>query len=690
MGGVALAAVSAGALLAADAMAADAPAKAASPKAAAAKAKAPAKRAVKKAGSFDFGNWSSYLGSGSSSQYSALTQIDKSNVGQLQVAWTWDAGEGPAPRFGPLVVNGKMYVLHADPPDAATPPAVGANGQARPRGALRNTIVCLDPATGKELWRHKNTGQVGDRGMNYWQSEDGKDRRLFYVNNGNLTAINADTGESIPTFGDGGKVDLRKGLKVPDLSKVRPLQTDNPGRVYKNLIIMSLPAGAYDYASAPADIHAYDTRTGKLVWVFHTVPEKGEFGADTWPEKDHEKEGGVHNWSESTIDDQLGIMFIPTGTARYDFYGGNRAGNNLFANSLIALDANTGKRIWHFQAVHHDLWDYDFPQAPKLLTIHKDGKDIPIVAQASKQGFLYVFDRRTGKPIWPIEERPVPQSDVPGEKSSPTQPFPTWPKPFARQTFTEDMINPYVPEADQQKLHELFKKTRHEGIFTPPSIQGTIQMPGHNGGANWGTTAVDPSRGRLFVMSKQLPVLNILSLPKNPEIEAKAEAAMPNGGGDVKPYKGPADFMLQSNSLGAINPPWSTITAYDMNTGDIMWQVPNGEVGPLADQGVKDTGSHAPRGAPVATKTGLLFIGTSSDRKFRARDADTGKVIWEYSLPAASEGVPAVYEAGGREFVVIPVGGNGLFTSGFGMPKPGPNQYVAFALPVGAKVESSK
>ena len=225
---------------------------------------------------------------------------------------------------------------------------------------------------------------------------------------------------------------------------MRPLHTDNPGRIYKNLIIMSLPAGDYDYESAPADIHAYDMRTGKLAWVFHAVPEKGEFGSDTWPEKDHERVGGVHNWSELTIDDQLGIMYIPTGTARYDFYGGNRAGNNLFGNSLLALDASTGKRIWHFQAVHHDLWDYDFPQAPKLLTIHKDGKDIPIVAQASKQGFLYVFDRRNGKPIWPIEEKPVPQSDVPGEKTSPTQPFPTWPKPFARQTFTEDMINPYI------------------------------------------------------------------------------------------------------------------------------------------------------------------------------------------------------------------------------------------------------
>ena len=426
MTGVALAAVSAGTLLAAavntPAAAADATAPA---KSAPAKAKAKSAAAGPPGRSFDFGDWSAYLGSGSSSQFSALKQIDKSNVGQLQVAWTYMAGDGPAPEFGPLVVNGKMYVLGADTPDAPPPAAVGANGQVRRGGGpARNTIVCLDPATGKEIWRHKNTGAIGTRGMTYWQSADGKDRRLFYLNAGMITAINAETGDSITSFGDGGKVDLRTGLKVPDISKVRPLQFDNPGRVYKNLLIMSTPAGAYDYESAPADIHAYDTRTGKLVWVFHTVPEKGEFGYDTWPAKDHEREGGVHNWSESTIDDQLGIMYIPTGTARYDFYGGNRPGNNLFANSLIAIDANTGKRIWHFQAIHHDLWDYDFPQAPKLLTIHKDGKAIPIVAQASKQGFLYVFDRRNGKPIWPIVETPVPQTDVPGEQTSPTQPIP--------------------------------------------------------------------------------------------------------------------------------------------------------------------------------------------------------------------------------------------------------------------------
>ena len=607
--------------------------------------------------SFDFTRWESYLGGGDSSQYSSLDQINRSNVAKLGVAWTFPTGAGQPPHFNPLVVNGVMYVW-----------------------AQGNVLVALDAATGKELWRRPIAGRVGGRGMNYWQSRDGRDRRLLFMNDGMLRAVSADTGEPIASFGEDGRVDLRIGLDG-DISKIRPLQTDNPGRIYKNLIIMSLPAGAYDYASPPADIHAYDVRTGKLVWIFHTVPKKGEFGSDTWPDKDREKFGGVHNWSESTVDTDLGIVYIPTGTARFDFYGGNRPGNNLFANSIIALDARTGKRIWHFQAVHHDLWDYDFASAPKLLTIKRDGKDVPILVQASKQGFVYVLDRRTGKPIWPIEERPVPASDVPGEKASPTQPFPAWPKPYARQSFTEADINPYIPQADQEKVREILRTARNEGLFTPPSLQGTISLPGHNGGANWGSSAVDPAHGRFFVVAKSLPTFDKLTLDKR----ESALAAMPNSGGDVQPYRSPVDFMMQSNSLSAIGPPWSTITAYDMNDGRILWQLPDGDVTSLAQQGITGTGSHDPRGGPVATGGGLLFVGTSSDRKFRARDADTGAVLWDYDLPAASEGVPAVYEVGGREFVVVPVGGNGSFAGDFGMAKPGPNQYMAFALPQGTQ-----
>ena len=605
-------------------------------------------------------NWTGYLGH-DSAQYSPLDQINQSNVTQLQVAWTFPAEGSQPPRFNPVVVNGVMYVVAKD-----------------------NVIVALDAATGKEIWRHANEGRIGARGMNYWQSADGRDRRLLYLNDGMLRAISAETGEAIPTFGQEGKVDLRAGLDVPDISKVRPLQTDNPGRIYDNLIIMSLPAGAYDYESAPADIHAYDVRTGQLVWKFHTVPQKGEFGYDTWPAKDHEKFGGVHNWSEATIDEEAGVIFIPTGTARYDFYGGNRPGNNLFANSILALDARTGKRLWHYQTVHHDLWDYDLPTAPKLLTIKHDGKDVPIIAQPSKQGYLFVLDRRNGKPIWPIEEKPVPASDVPGEKVSPTQPVPTWPLPFARQSFTEADINPYIPEKDQEKVRQQLRTMRNEGMFTPPSVRGTIAVPGHNGGSNWGMAAADPQNKRVFVIARNLPVIIKLNEDKRPQ----ARANMPNGGGDVIPYQSPVDFMIQSNGFSAISPPWSTITAYDMTSGKIIWQLPNGEVKPLADKGITGTGSHIGRGAPVATAGGLLFNATSTDRKFRARDAATGKILWEYDLPAASEGVPAVYEVGGRQFITIPVGGLGLWAPKLDIPEPGPNQYITFALPAGAVVES--
>jgi quinoprotein glucose dehydrogenase len=353
--------------------------------------------------------WSEYLGGADSSQYSSLKQIKKSNVKQLEVAWTYPTGAGTY-TFDPLIVDGIMYVL-----------------------AQNNSVVALDAATGKEMWVHPNMGAVGQRGMNYWESNDRSDRRLLYINGGFLTAINARTGQTVNSFGDNGRTDLRAGL---DRDPGRALQTSNPGRIFEDIIITPLPAGSAGYDSTPADIHAYSTITGKLLWTFHVVPQPGEFGYDTWPPDAWKTSGGVHNWNEMTVDEKRGIAYFPLGTARYDFYGGNRKGNNLFGNSLLALDARTGKRLWHFQIVHHDLWDYDLTGAPKLLTVKHDGKNVDIVAQPTKFGFLYVFDRVTGQPLWPIEERRVPQSDVPGEWSSPTQPFPTKPPPFARQSFT--------------------------------------------------------------------------------------------------------------------------------------------------------------------------------------------------------------------------------------------------------------
>jgi len=597
-----------------------------------------------------------YLGGGDSSQYSPLDQINKSNVKDLEVAWTFEAGVDPPGAFGfrfsPTIIGDKVFVM--------------ADG---------NGLVALDATTGKEIWRHKFEGPIGQRGITYWQSKDGKDTSLFVHNGSVLRAVNADTGEIIQGFGDGG-VDLRIGLSRQDRLKVPMRQTDNPGRVFEDLIIFSLPA-AYDYDVAPADIHAYDVHTGELKWVFHVVPEKGEFGYETWPEKDHERFGGAHNWSESTIDTEAGVIYIPTGSPRLDWYGGNRPGNNLFGNTLLAIDARTGKRLWHFQAVHHDLWDYDLPTSPKLMTITHGGKEVPIVIQATKMGWLLVFDRRTGKPIWPIVETKVPKSDVPGEQASPTQPIPTWPPPYARQRFTADDINPYLPDADKEKLRELFKTARNDGLFTPQSIRGTLMMPGENGGSNFGMVAVDPVNRRLYIVVRNYPSI-VKLIPQNRPL-----SEMPNSGGEVTPYTGRFNFMLQSNGMVAIGPPWSTVAAYDMNSGVMLYQVPNGDMAVLGEKG-RGLGAQTSRGGPVVTAGGLLFVGTSSDRKFRARDVANGETLWSFDLPAASEGTPAVYQVAGREYIVIPCGWTGMFNGGLGLPPPPKiNRYIAFTLPRG-------
>ncbi len=610
-------------------------------------------------GNFDYTGWDGYLGGGDSSQYSALDQINRDNVSQLEIAWSYSTGEGSPPIFSPTVGGGRMYVQ---------------NGKGQ--------IVALDPATGRELWVSNLEGRgAGTRGINYWESEDGSEGRLVVLNGGILRTIDAATGQVITSFGTNGGVDLRDALPEEHADTPSPLMTNNPGRIYKNTVIMSLPAGAYDYASAPADVQAYDVITGELKWVFHSIPREGEFGHDTWPDtEDFAKYGGVHNWSESTIDVENGIMFVPFGTARYDFYGGNREGDNLFANSLVAIDADTGERIWHYQIVHHDLWDFDLPVAPKLMTINRDGKDIPIVIQVTKHGFVFAFNRLTGEPIWPIEERPVPASDVEGEHASPTQPFPTWPLPFMRQEFNVEDINPYLPEEDQEKLRRgLTEEWRNDGIFTPPSLRGSISMPGHNGGANWGTVSVDPVNQRLFVISRELPLL----LKINPDNRESALLAMPNAQEDNMPYRWPVNFMLQSNGMVAIKPPFSTITAYDMNTGDQLYHIPNGEIMTLEEQGITGVGAQTPRSGPIATAGGLLFVNTSSDRAFRARNSDTGEILWEHRFDAAIEGIPAVFEVNGRQYITLPVGGMGHFLDGLGLPAPGEGRYVTFALPEG-------
>jgi len=689
-------------------------------------------------------NWSDYLGGPDSAQFSALKQINKSNVNQLQVAWTYPTGDKNSYSFNPLIVDGAMYVL-----------------------AKNNALVALDAATGRELWVHPNdTRAVTARGINYWESKNRTDRRIFYCANNYLVAIDARTGQPIASFGDNGRVDIKVGFDRDPKTLIR-VQNNSPGRVFENLIILGSAAGS-DYEDSPGAIRAFDVKTGKLEWVFHTIPHPGEFGYDTWPPDAWKTVGGVQNWSEMTLDEKRGIVYIPLASPSYDFYGGNRKGQNLFGNSLVALDARTGKRLWHFQFVHHDLWDYDAPAAPKLLTVRHDGKMVDAVAQPTKMGFLFVFDRVTGAPLWPIEERAVPKSDVPGEESWPTQPFPTAPPPFARQKFTADEINPYIPEEDRATFRDKVLSARNEGLYTPPSLRGTVEMPGHDGGGNWGGAAVDAPAGLLFVESKDMPVfvkldrrkprggavavVNSIATPAErgaaiysqncagchgADRSGQAGPALTNittrltgdqikttvsGGRGQMPafsqlsqrdlnglvaylanpaaagppptpepaetagasngpqrFYAPYDFMLSSNHLSAIGPPWSQLTAYDLNKGTIKWQVPLGQVSSLAAEGHTDTGSHFPRAGLAATAGGLIFSTTTSDRKLRAYDSDTGKVIWETTIAEASEGVPAVYEVGGREYIVICVAaGNGMMNPPAGQRA---GAYVAFALP---------
>jgi quinoprotein glucose dehydrogenase len=622
--------------------------------------------------------WSSYLGGAHSAQFTSLDQINTSNVSRLDVAWRFPAGTRTF-LFGPLVADGLAFVLAGD-----------------------NSLVALDAATGATMWSRPHQGAVGTRGMNYWRSADGRDRRLLYFADGYLTAIDARSGQTIATFGQDGRVDLRTGLSASgrSIEGLNPLQPSNPGRVFENLIIVSLPAQSTGYDSNPGDVHAYDVRTGARRWVFRSLPQDGDVGADTWPKAARKSHGGVHNWSELTIDEARGIAYVPFGTGRYDFYGGDRPGQNLFANSLVALDARTGRRRWHYQIVHHDLWDYDLPVAPKLLTIRHNGRRRDVVAQATKHGFLFVFDRVTGEPIWPIEERPVPQSDVPGEHTSPTQPFPTKPAPFARQSFTDSDINPYLPDEERRRIREQLRSFRNDGLFTPPSVRGSIEMPGHSGGTNWGAVAVDSEKGELYVLSKALPTmmrlvmpgvsapgtsrtgpLTIVSAEEAARLTRQATDALLKG--PVR-FTSPYDFMFTSTYLSPIGPPWSEIVAYDLNTGDIKWRVPHGSVAAPAELGIPtDSGAHWPRGGLLLTGGGLLFAASGSDKTMRAYDRQTGKLVWTHELPAASDGVPASYEVAGRQYILVPAAAaHGWNAARFPtLPPPPESSYVAFALP---------
>jgi quinoprotein glucose dehydrogenase len=693
--------------------------------------------------------WSDYGGARDSSQYSALKQIDRSNVNKLEVAWIFPTGDTNKYFFNPLVAGGLMYVL-----------------------AKNNSIVALDAATGKQVWVHEtdpNTKLITHRGINYWESADRSDRRLLFASNNFLQAIDAKTGKPIPSFGARGRVDLREGLGR-DPKTLSLVQSTTPGRVFENLLILG-SATNQGYGSAPGDIRAFDVRTGQLVWAFHTVPHPGEFGYDTWPKDAWKTGGGANDWSELSVDEKRGIVYVPTASPKYNFYGADRKGANLFGDCLLALDARTGKRLWHFQMVHHDIWDYDNATAPKLLTLRHNGKMVDAVAQVGKEGFVWVFNRVTGEPLWPIEERPVPRSDMTGEETWPTQPFPLKPPPFARQTFTEKDLSPFIDDPrERARFRDEIQSARNEGMFTPPGLGNTVEMPGNNGGANWGGAAVDPKNGTLYVVSKDLPAMLKLELENTrkasptdsaeqqgqfiyetncrschqsdrkgqpPAVPSLADVAvrlsreeigsivtqgqgsMPafaklsssdldslvaylsNPARATAPVPVPAaqpdaaakpaaetahyvsgfGFMITSTGLSPIAPPWSSLTAYDLNEGTIKWKIPLGDVPELAAKGFKNTGSHYPKVGPVVTAGGLIFTGTR-DRKVRALDEETGNVLWEAELDSALEGIPAVYEIGGREYLVVCAAAQAAIQPGSHSEIRG--AYVAFALPAHA------
>jgi glucose dehydrogenase len=582
--------------------------------------------------------WHDFEGGGDASQYSALKQINRGNVKSLQVAWTYPTGDGNPYLFSPVVVDDVMYVL-----------------------GKGNSIVALNATTGKEIWAHANPrGGITTRGLNYWESADRKQRRLLYSVASFLIALDARTGQEIDSFGTGGRVDLRAGLGR-DPATISA-QSITPGRVFENLVILGSSTNQ-EYASAPGDIRAYDVLTGKLAWTFHTIPHEGEFGYETWPKDAWKTIGGANAWSEMSLDEKRGIVYIPTASPKYNFYGANRKGANLFGDCLLALDARTGKRKWHFQMVHHDIWDYDNATAPELLTVTHNGKRVDVVAQAGKEGFLWVFNRVTGEPLWPIEERAVPRSDMPGEESWPTQPFPSMPPPFARQSFTVKDLSPFIQDPkERERFRNEIENARNEGMFTPPGLRNTVEMPGNNGGSNWGGAAVDPSNGTLYVVSKDLPAM--LKLEQRPQHPGR--------------YYSGFGFMITSSGVSPIAPPWTSLTAYDLNKGSIEWKIPLGEVPELATKGITDTGVHFPKLGPVVTGGGLIFT-AARDRKVRAIDKSTGRVLWEMQLSTGMEGIPAVYEWRGTEYLVVCAAAQAGVSASTQQPIHG--AYVAFALP---------
>jgi quinoprotein glucose dehydrogenase len=697
--------------------------------------------------------WSVYKADAESTSYSALKEINKENVNQLQVAWKFipndarkDARIGSS-ECNPIIIDGIMYLTSA-----------------------RHRVYAIKAATGEQLWSYDpfNGGEGGgiNRGVTYW--EKGDDKRILYTAGDNLFAHHALTGELITAFGKEGKVSMNEGLRG-DPSTISVVPT-SPGIVYEDLLIMGAEVSEL-YGAQPGYIRAYNIITGKLEWTFHTIPHPGEPGYETWPKDAWKYAGGVNDWAGMSLDKKRGMVFLALGSPTYDFYGADRKGENLYGNSVVALDAKTGNYIWHFQTVHHDLWDYDLPAPPNLVTVQRDGKKIDAVAQTTKSGFLFVFNRETGESLFPIEERKVPASLVPGEEAWPTQPFPLKPKPYARQLMTEDDLTHFSPSAHDSLLKK-FRSLRYEGLFTPPDPRGTLMLPGTRGGSNWGGGAVDPTTGILFVKSIDSPEIDLLqkveteksSVTQSVYLQGRAlyrshcaschgndrngdEPVYPSlvglqnkmtkenalkiikqGSGRMPSFsailRGKEEAILaylyetssrssrkdaylseiQSNKLSvtgsekqeektdttamylnitayshfndheghpAIKPPWGELNAINLNTGEYVWKIPVGNHPDLQEEGAPITGAEG-SGGPMVTAGGLVFIGGTRDKKFRAFDKDTGELLWETELPGVANATPCTFWSDGKQYIATSVAGD----------KENPSGYViAFALP---------
>jgi quinoprotein glucose dehydrogenase len=594
------------------------------------------------------GQWPAYGGDLGSTKYSPLDQIDAGNADRVSVVWQWNSPDNAlstdnsdliaaAFKATPIMVDGVLYI----------------------RTSL-SVVAAIDAVTGEELWtfdpksyeagRPTNLG-FNSRGVAHWAG--GAESRIFLATgDSRLWALDAGTGEPITGFGSDGSIDLTGGLRreVPG----RAYQVMSPPLVIGDVVVVgsSVFDGPRYMTAPPGDVRAFDVRTGEQRWIFHTVPQAGEPGNETWENDSWQYTGNTNVWTIMSADEELGYVYLPIGTPTNDWYGGHRLGDNLFAESIVAVEASTGQRVWHFQLVHHGVWDYDIPAAPTLIDISVDGRPIKALAQVTKQGFVYVFDRVTGEPVWPIEERPVPASTVPGERLSPTQPFPTKPAAFERQGITIDDLIDFTPEL-RSEAEALLQNSEYGGLFHPPSEKGTLNLPGWGGGANWYGAAVDPASGVMYVPSRTSPI-NVQLSEANPERS------------DFRYMRGRGGSSGGPQRLPLVKPPYARLTAIDLNTGDHVWQAPLGDGirARVIAMGVEDPG---PLGGgaftgPLVTET-LLFIGHGGARDgapggpaLLAMEKETGRTIHAIELPSTPTGTPMTYMADGRQYIVIAFG----------------------------------